>query len=194
MESKKRLIGSIEFENESIIITDPCYLQQFKDEKGRYDKWDNFCNKLESQWNRDPMNDIAYKFECEQKGVKPEYKRIKPAYHDEHMMVSSTIYGDWSCTVYNCSYEELQNRIVSKQRVKKSDIIGKFCADAGLVCVCSAKHYSMPENFSDWVYTIIPNFTGIISFYIIVDDDGDDDSLIVEGEGNVNFCSTQTGF
>lgn len=34
----KRLISSIEFENESIIITDPCYLQQFKDEKGRYDK------------------------------------------------------------------------------------------------------------------------------------------------------------
>ena len=52
----------------------------------------------------------------------------------------------------------------------------------------------MPENFSDWAYTIIPNFTGIVSFYIIVDDDEDDDSLIVEGEGNVNFCSAQTGF
>lgn len=190
----KRLIGSIDFENESIIITDPCYLQQFKDEKGCYDKWDNFCNKLESQWNHYPIGDIAYKFECEQKGIKPEYMVVKPAYQDEHMMVSSTIYGDWSCTVYNCSYEELQNRIAKKQRVKKSDIVGKFCADAGLVCVCSAKHYSMPDDFGDWTYTIIPDFTGIVSFYIIVDYDGDDDSLIVEGEGNVNFCSTQTGF
>lgn len=28
MEIKKRLIGSIDFENESIIITDPCYLAE----------------------------------------------------------------------------------------------------------------------------------------------------------------------
>lgn len=193
MEIKKRLIGSIDFENESIIITDPCYLQQFKDEKGCYDKWDNFCNKLESQWNHYPIGDIAYKFECEQKGVEPVYMIVKPAYQDEHMMVSSTLYGDWSCTVYNCSYEELQNRIAKKQRVKKGDIAGEFCADAGLVCVCSAKHYSMPENFGSWTYTIIPDFTGIVSFYVVTDEDNDE-SLIVEGEGNVNFCSTQTGF
>lgn len=76
METKKRLIGSIDFENESIIITDPCYLQQFKDEKGCFDKWDNFCNKLESQWNRNPMDDIVYKYECEQKGIEPENIRL----------------------------------------------------------------------------------------------------------------------
>lgn len=50
----------------------------------------------------------------------------------------------------------------------------------------------MPENFSDWTYTIIPDFTGIVSFYVVTDEDNYK-SLIVEGEGNVNFCSTQTG-
>lgn len=187
MEIKKRLIGSIDFENESIIITDPCYLAEHRKDNN----WDVFCNKHVSQYNHDPM-DLLYSYDCKKKGIKPEYKLIKPAYQDEHMMVSSTLYGDWSCTVYNCSYEELQNRIAKKQRVKKGDIAGEFCADAGLVCVCSAKHYSMPENFGSWTYTIIPDFTGIVSFYVVTDEDNDE-SLIVEGEGNVNFCSTQTG-
>lgn len=91
MEIKKRLIGSIDFENESIIITDPCYLQQFKDEKGCCDKWHNFCNKLESQYDHDPM-DLLYSYDCRKKGIEPEYKLIKPAYQDEHMMVSSTLF------------------------------------------------------------------------------------------------------
>lgn len=180
----KRLIGCIEFKDEDILITDPCYLNEFKSN----DKWSDFLDKFDSQWNHNPIGNIAYKLECEQKGIKPEYMIVKPAYQDEYMMVSSTLYGDWSCTIYNCTYEEYKNRVKNKQRIKKSDILGRFCADAGLVCVCSAKYYSMPENYGDWTYTIIPNFTGIVSFYVV-----DDESLIVEGEGNIHFCSIQTG-
>lgn len=191
MEIKKRLIGSIEFENESIIITDPCYLKQYNGDEN-WENWRDFLNKHVSQYDHDPM-DLLYSYDCRKKGIEPEYKLINLAYQDEHMIVSTTLYGDWSCTVYNCSYEELQNRIAKKQRVKKGDIAGEFCADAGLVCVCSAKHYSMPENFGSWTYTIIPDFTGTVSIYVVTDEDNDE-SLIVEGEGNVNFCSTQTGF
>ena len=67
----------------------------------------------------------------------------------------------------------------------------ELCIFLGSI-VCSAKHYSMPENFGSWTYTIIPDFTGTVSIYVVTDEDNDD-SLIVEGEGNVNFCSTQTG-
>lgn len=182
----KRLIGCIEFENEGILITDPCYLNEFKSDG----KWSEFLDKFELQWNYSPLYNIEYKLECEKKGIKPEYKIVKPAYQDDHIIVTDTLYGDWSCTVYNCSYEELQNRIANKQRVKKGDFVGQFCADAGLVCICSAKHYSMPENYGDWTYTFIPNFTGIVSLYI----NDDEEELFIEGEGNISFCSCQTGF
>lgn len=41
MEIKKRLIGSIDFENESIIITDPCYLKQYNGDEN-WENWRDF--------------------------------------------------------------------------------------------------------------------------------------------------------
>lgn len=186
MENEKRLISCIDFENEDIIITDPCYL---KDHDG--DNWSKFIKKMDMQYTNNPVyNNLEERYELLKKGIKPPKKILtKPAYQDDHIMVSTTIYGDWGCKVYNCNYKELQKRIKKKQHVKKGDVLGRFCADAGLVCVCSAKHYSMPKGYGEWTFTRIPKFTGIVSFYVI-----DEETIIVEGEGNINFCSSQTGF
>lgn len=190
---KKRLISCIVFEDEDIIITDPCYLEQFKG-----DEWNNFLDKMHSQFedNLDFYDIIKRDMFYRLHGKKPPKRIItKPAYQDEHIMVSSTLYGDWTCSVYNCNFEELCKRIKNKDIINENDILGEFCADAGLVCVCSANHYSLPEYMlaRKWTYTLIPNFNGIVSFYVIENDD-EDAFLIVEGESNVNFCSYETFF
>ena len=156
-------ISEISFENDNIIITDPCYLKEFK----KNDEWIKFNRKCK------PMeNEYAPRF-----------------YNDGVIFASDTLFGDWSCTVYNCTYKEFKNRCKRKQKIKKGDVLGKFCADAGMVCVFSEKNYSIEDDLGDWCYTRIPNFTGTVSFYAV-----DYDTLIIEGLGNINFCSVQTGF
>lgn len=45
----------------------------------------------------------------------------------EHGLISSTFYGDWGCTVFGAK---------SKVGHPNTDIkLGRFCADAGMVCV-----------------------------------------------------------
>jgi len=118
-------------------------------------------------------------------------------------MQSSTYYGDWGCTVYNVT-----NRL-TKRNVKKNTL-GKFCADAGLVCVCDYKQLiKKNRKFKKWCEEhpwcccVIKNFHGIVKFNLYNDSywyEGKlctDKSLHVEGEGTVNrkrflFKSFQT--
>lgn len=155
-------VSSISFNNETIIITDPCYLKQFESDNS----WRDFLSKLTL------------------------FEEYLPGYYNDGIILSSdTLYGDWSCTVYNCDYKEFLKRCKKKQKVKKEEILGKFCADSGLVCVCPEKNYQLKDSIGDWCYTKIKDFTGVVSFYAI-----DYDTLIIEGLGNINFCSVQTGF
>lgn len=120
-------------------------------------------------------------------------------------MTRDTIYGDWSCTVYNTDTKEA---------------IGEFCADAGLVSVFSLDEvlkYNPDFDYHkerDWTTTLIPDFKGTVQFvveheegvyedtteYHKAGDKWEDYSVHVVGHGvnkktgePINFRSTQTG-
>lgn len=86
-----------------------------------------------------------------------------------HYMTRDTLYGDWSCTTFDCD-------------TKKE--IGKFCADAGLVSVILLedvlKYNPGFDNHLNkvWTTTWIKDFKGTVQF-IVKRDSGvyDDDSV-----------------
>lgn len=120
-------------------------------------------------------------------------------------MTRDTIYGDWSCTVYNTDTREA---------------IGEFCADAGLVSVFLLDEilkYNPDFDYHKertWTTTLIPNFKGTVQFvveheegvyeedceYWKAGDKWEEYSVHVVGHGinkktgePINFRSAQTG-
>jgi hypothetical protein len=103
-------------------------------------------------------------------------------------MFTDTLYGDWSCHVFDIDTEKP---------------IGQFCADAGMVCVYPLDEPLLDkeavEEFlkKDWCATVIKDFTGDVSFVRHAGKEGEygfEDWLTVEGRGSVNFSGRQTGF
>lgn len=93
-------------------------------------------------------------------------------------LVRDTIYGDWSCTTY-------------EKGTKK--VLGKFCADAGLVGVFLLdevlKYNPAYDDHlkKDWTTTLIKDFDGEVEFVV------KNDEVSVVGKGNINFFTKQTG-
>lgn len=116
-----------------------------------------------------------------------------------------TLYGDWSCTTFNSDTKE---------------IIGNFCADAGLVSVIlldEVMKYNPTFDYhinKPWTTTLIKDFSGVVEF-VVVHEEGiyedttswhkkgehwEDDELQVVGRGinkttkePLNFIAYQTG-
>ena len=127
-----KTIGFVEFQNETVVITDPCYIPN-------------------------PFN--------------------------VDFISASTIYGDWSCTVFEMSTNK---------------VLGEFCADSGMVCITKLdKILDFNPDWLDWLKehshcaTLISNFTGKVA--IIHADKEYGKECWVEGRGNINFISRQTG-
>ena len=86
----------------------------------------------------------------------------------------STIIGDWSWITYDSD---------------TGDLLGKFCADAGLVCVClldevlkfnpDFKYWALAHP---WCVTIIKDFDGYIEYEV-----DENDEFHIVGKGNINF-------
>lgn len=137
-------------ENKTIIITDPCYI---------------INKKQDSDWEKCDFGD-----NMEALGI-------------DNYICRSTGYGDWSCTTYDSD---------------SGKEIGKFCADAGLVAVFILDEvlaYNPEFNYhttKPWTTTVIPNFTGDVTFKVMPEEDWDIVSVV--GRGNVNFHTEQTGF
>ena len=91
---------TIRFDNEDIIITDPCYIMRAEHH--------NTTPITEDDWHA-----CNYGFNMEVFGFETD----KYLTHD-------TIYGDWSCQVINDD---------------TCEVLGRFCADAGLVSVFRLK-------------------------------------------------------
>lgn len=106
----------------------------------------------------------------------------------KNCLIEDTIYGDWSCTVFNTDTEEK---------------IGTFCADAGLVGVFDLQELRLNNKEIDewiekhpWCVTKISGFTGEVTFRIDEVDSNSEsvyEELHVIGRGNINFESVQTG-
>lgn len=124
------------------------------------------------------------------------YRLDKLGIHN--FMTEDTIYGDWGCHTYNKDTEE---------------VIGQFCADAGLVTVCLldevlAYNPDFKQDYIEnrpWTVTVVPNFDGTVSFVKrhikftpdkdsiqAANDTWEDVELVVEGNGNINFIGQQT--
>lgn len=189
----------IKVENKNIIITDPCYLKNVMHAEdktvGLHDYWDKFLGLMYGECDG---GDILKKFD----------------FNDN--IACSTKYGDWSCTVYKVdkdprelkSVEDLNNLLL---KMKPSDEVGVFCANAGMVCVVDSDDLKrFNPHFFEWALfhkhcvTSIPNFTGTIGIHDI---DPKWKELpngrirvvygIADKEKNkygYNFCSLQTGY
>jgi hypothetical protein len=74
-----------------------------------------------------------------------------------HYMTRDTIYGDWGCTTFNTDTNE---------------VIGEFCADAGLVSVFlldEVLKYNPDFNYHierPWTTTLINDFKGTVQFVV----------------------------
>lgn len=96
---------------------------------------------------------------------------------------SKTIYGDWSCTVFDYNGKEL----------------GNFCADAGMVGVFNLKNvleYNPEFDYhinKPWTTALIKDFDGEI-FILCKLDETNEPYITIEGKGNIDFYTEQTGF
>ena len=119
-------------------------------------------------------------------------------------VTEDTLYGDWSCTVFDNDNKPL----------------GRFCADSSLVTVCLLdevrKHNPDIDQWiadHEWCAAVIKGFDGTVKFIketAAWESDSDfeccgkilwhkgdtrtDETLILEGEGNIPFKTSQTGF
>ena len=110
-----------------IIITDPCYI--LNHDPAHYD----------NDWEK-----CFWGENLEELGI-------------VHAISRDTIFGDWSCSVYN-----------TKTRRK----MGEFCADSGMVAVMDLKEvlaYNPSFDYHKkrkWTTTLIPNFKGTVQFVV----------------------------
>lgn len=150
-----------------IIITDPCYIT--KDHK---------------DWEK-----CSYGDNMAALGIQTHITR-------------NTIYGDWSCTTFELK-KPLGRRFPSRLKDGNArssascdftdNVLGRFCADAGMVSVFLLEEVlRYNSSFKDhlnkkWTTTWIKDFHGE------VEDVVDNNQVYIVGTGNVNFITTQTG-
>lgn len=173
---------TVHFENEDIIITDPCYVireNPYPCPPLKSEESDNTEYGMDTKLIVD-RDDPYYKWEEENN----DWEKCNCGIDMERLGITNyiardTIYGDWSCTVYNADTKEE---------------MGNFCADSGMVAVFSLKEVLKYNPDFDyyinrlWTTATIKNFTGDVHFAVSEHD------VSVVGKGNVNFVTEQTGF
>lgn len=112
-------------ENDTLIITDPCYIMKDED-------WDKYTSNLSI-----PLDEF-----------------LRSRYNFGEVIACDTGVGDWS------------NEIVDSNE----NVLGRFCADAGMVIVCTASDFAnyggdeekLRDYASKGLATIIPDYSGTI--------------------------------
>lgn len=182
----------------TIVITDPCYLDNGMPDVPGVDWWDSV-----------------------------DYGDNLGAAGFTNFISESTLYGDWSCFTYKGTAKEVNKKAkewdkyymkffseynrtenpkdkeisleeykAKKAEFKKENVLGEFCADAGMVCVVyldevlafNPKFKKWAEEHS-WCATIIENFDGNVEYKI-----DEHDAAHIVGTGNINFYTSQSGF
>lgn len=178
----------------TIVITDPCYLD---DDINNSNLWEN-SNYGEdlfvfgcSQWI---CEDTLYgDWSCfTYKGIIKEVnKKIRE-------------WDRYYIKFFN-KYNKTENpkdkeTLLEEHKIKRSEFIkentlGEFCADTGMVCVVYLDEVLVVNpNFKKWAEnhpwcaTIIEDFDGEVNYII------DNDEAHIEGIGNINFYTSQSGF
>jgi hypothetical protein len=199
-----------------IVITDPCYIMPKNgDEKVR------FTDFLPAEAANRKLKDFT---EHENKKYQEYLKAVEGAkklYPDywrngdidifgsgsglekfgfTNWIWEDTIYGDWGCTTYELKESsidiEKDPNEIERNDVKR--VLGRFCADAGLVGVFYLNEilkfnpdFKYPVNdYGCELATVIKDFDGDVE-YLISEFDGEE-SAYIKGTGNVNFITSQT--
>lgn len=177
----------------TIVITDPCYLDQGLEENlwEKSDYGDHMsvfgCSQsickdtLYGDWSC-----FTYKgFEEDVKDAMEEWKEYYFTFFDEY---------------YSIEDENEQKEFFDEFETKQKEFLnkyalGQFCADAGMVCVVYLEEIlKVNPNFKEWLNehpwcaTIIENFDGDIEYIV----DNKDDAHII-GKGNISFYTAQSG-
>jgi hypothetical protein len=180
----------------TIVITDPCYLDNGMDPDETTDLWED------SSYGED-----LSVFGC------------------THYISEGTLYGDWSCFTYRGTKEDVANKmhewnvyyfdffnkynstmdakekeiLLEEYKMKHEEFmlentVGQFCADAGMVCVVYLDEVlKVNPNFKKWAEehpwcaTIIENFDGDVEYVI------DEEEAHIVGTGSLNFYTSQCG-
>jgi len=184
----------------TLVITDPCYITKEVDTSGipqfsdfmpkglnvnRVDECPDYDGNWSEIWeNIYRQYSKAYK----------EWDKLHPddwcvCGFGENMnalgickyICKSTIYGDWSCALF----EKETNKI-----------IGRYCADSGMVIITTLEQImSYNQDFKnwaqehDWCVAIVPEFNGEVETY----PNKDNSSLIIECTGSHNLKGIQIG-
>ena len=188
----------VHYENKTIIITDPCYCMDIEEEgiTKDYSKYPpmanyDFIKEGEKGLN---LSRILKHYEERKRYLKDiEDFHYNPSgeektFESTNYINNSTLYGDWSCTVY---------------KEEDNEVLGEFCADSGRVGVFDLQeileYNSGFEKWASehpWCVAIIKDFSGDVWMEIEEVSLGDgsiDYSVHVVGKGSVNFKSFQTG-
>ena len=161
------------------------YSEQFEAENKAYEDAVNNYHKLEEIYDD---------------WVRCDYGEDLGALGFTTSICTSTIYGDWGCTTFQANDVKEIN--------STTPTLGKFCADAGKVCVVlldEVLKYNPDFDYHinrPWTTTLIKDFHGEVSvntYYAVYKEDGElveekEPSAMVVGKGNINFIGTQTGF
>lgn len=180
----------------TIVITDPCYLDNGE---GNLDLWEasGYGEDLSvfgcSQWISEST--IYGDWSCTTyKGTntacKAIFNEINKCYDELNQLdVEDPMFEDLN--------DHFRNKIeeLSESFNKQHPVLGRFCADAGMVCVVYLDEVlKVNPGFKKWAEehtwcaTIIEDFDGDVEYEV----DEDMDAHIV-GKGNINFYTTQTG-
>jgi hypothetical protein len=177
----------IQYENETIVITDPCYLNSGNKPKKIHDPYspkntDNFQAKLPYIYASTLYGDWS----CHTLLNTEEFQQLD-AEMDQYR-------SDWKYPLI-----KRMNRRVVKALKNKLDkfVLGQFCADSSKVIVCAMtdvlafnpkakKTLFTPDQA--WRVTVIEKFTGTVTYNVV-----DTATCYIEGVGNVPFITRQTG-
>jgi hypothetical protein len=173
----KRTVKPIHYNNETIIITDPCYLTSGHQKDLDYSNFQPtkpyiYASTLYGDWS------------CHVLLNTDEFKGLDEAMdiyrHD--WMYPLIRYGNLS------QIEELSKRLAEF-------VLGQFCADSCQVIICSlADALNFNPDFEKfiqkhhWCVTKIEKFTGDVLYHKV-----NCDTCYLEGVGNIPFITRQTG-
>lgn len=137
-----------------------------------------FSPTLQAEWDAYHMAEELYNDVPHDDWERCEYGYEMEILGFKTYLTNRTIYGDWSCTTFNSDTKEP---------------IGRFCADAGMVGVFLLEevlkynpHYD-DHTKSPHSTTWIKDFHGDVNIIVV------NDEVFVEGKGNINFVTKQTG-
>ena len=179
----------------TIVITDPCYLDNGE---SNLDLWEasGYGEDLSvfgcSQWISEGT--IYGDWSCTTyKGDKEKLSK----FFKKASKIQEPLWGDFDSEEEWAKVRDVVCEKLNKLEKSYGGLteLGKFCADAGMVCVVYLDEVlKVNPGFKKWAEehtwcaTIIEDFDGDVEYEV----DEDMDAHIV-GKGNINFYTTQTG-